>query len=77
MLSKDFFKLIFISMFIAVPIAWYIMSSWLENFAYQTSISAWMFGAAGLIVVIIAVATISLEAIKAGLTNPVKSLRSE
>jgi putative ABC transport system permease protein len=77
MLSKDFFKLIVISMFIAIPIAWYTMSSWLENFAYQIAISAWMFGAAGLIVVIIAVATISLEAIKAGLTNPVKSLRSE
>jgi putative ABC transport system permease protein len=77
MLSKDFFKLIFISMLIAVPVAWYLMSSWLENFAYRTAIAAWMFGAACFIVVLIAVATISFEAIKAGLTNPVKSLRSE
>ena len=77
MLSKDFLKLVVISMFIAVPIAWYIMSSWLENFAYRTAISIWMFGAAGFIVVLIAVVTISFEAVKAGLTNPVKSLRSE
>ena len=77
MLSKDFLKLVIISMAIAVPIAWYIMSNWLENFAYRTAISAWMFGVAGFIVVLIAVATISFEAIKAGLTNPIESLRSE
>lgn len=77
MLSKDFLKLVVISIFMAVPLAWYIMSTWLENFAYRIAIAGWMFVAAGFMVVIIALVTVSLEAIKAGLTNPVKSLRSE
>jgi putative ABC transport system permease protein len=77
MLAKDFLKLVVMSMFVAMPIAWYIISRWLENFAYRTAIAGWMFAAAGMIVVLIAAATIGVEAIKAGLTNPVKSLRSE
>jgi putative ABC transport system permease protein len=77
MLSKDFLKLVMISIFIAIPIGWYIMSNWLENFAYRTTIAGWMFLAASLIVIVIAMVTVSLEAIKASLTNPVDSLRSE
>jgi len=77
LLSKDFVKLILLAILIASPLAWFAMNKWLENFAYKTSISWWMFAATGLLAVTIALATISFQAIKAALANPVKSLRSE
>lgn len=77
MLSKDFLKLVFISAVIAVPVAWYFMYKWLEDFAYRITISWSVFIWATLVAIIIAMATISLQVIKAAIANPVKSLRTE
>ncbi len=77
MLSKDFLRLVFISILIASPIAWWAINKWLDNFAYRVNITWWVFAIAGLFSVVIALATISFQAIKAALANPVKSLRSE
>ena len=77
MLSMDFLKLIIVSAIVAFPLAWWGMHTWLENFAYRTDIAWWIFLLAGAIAAIIALATISFQAIKAALTNPVNNLRSE
>jgi putative ABC transport system permease protein len=77
MLSKDFVKLVFISIIIASPIAWWAMTKWLQDFAYRISISWWMVAIAGLVAITIALITISFQSIKAALMNPVKSLRTE
>ena len=77
MLSKDFLVLVLISSIIAFPLAWWAMHSWLQDFAYRISISWWVFLLAGAIALFIALATISFQAIKAAVANPVKSLRTE
>ena len=77
LLSKDFIKLVLFAFVIASPIAWWVMNSWLNDFAYRINISAWVFIAAGLLAVVIALATISFQSIKAAIMNPVRSLRSE
>jgi putative ABC transport system permease protein len=77
MLSGDFLKLVLLACFIAMPVAWYTMNKWLQGFAYRINISWWMFGAAGLLVLFIALITVSFQAIKAAIANPVKSLRTE
>ena len=77
MLSRDFLKLILVAFIIAVPIAWYMMNNWLTDFAYRTDISWWMFGAAGLLVLMIAIITVSFQVIKAAFANPIQSLRTE
>jgi putative ABC transport system permease protein len=77
MLSKDFLILVVVSIIIATPIAWYTMNKWLEAFVYRTQIHWWIFALAGILAVIIAFITISFQAIKAAIANPVKSLRSE
>ncbi len=77
MLSKDFLVLIVLSGLIAFPIAWWGMHSWLQGFVYRVSVSVWVFVSAGLMAVAIAMLTISFQAIKAAIMNPVKSLRSE
>lgn len=77
LLSIDFIRLVGIAILIATPIAWYGMHKWLQDFAYRTTISAWVFVLSGLIAILIALATISFQAIKAAIANPVKSLRSE
>ncbi len=77
LMSVDFIKLVFIAIIIAIPIAWCAMSVWLNDFAYKITISWWMFALAGGIAVFIAVFTISFQAIKAAVANPVKSLRTE
>jgi len=76
-LSKDFLKPVFIAAIIAVPIAWYAMDKWLQDFAYRTEISWWIFLIAGVLSVLIAFLTVSVQAIKAAVANPVKSLRTE
>ncbi len=76
-LSKDFLALVLISLVIATPVAWWIMHNWLQDFAYRTSIPWWVFGIAGGVAVLIALITISFQAIKAAIANPVKSLRTE
>jgi ABC-type antimicrobial peptide transport system permease subunit len=75
--SKDFLKLIFIAFLIAVPIAWYSMHHWLEDFAYKIDVSWWIFALAAVISAIVALSTMGYQAIKAGIANPVKSLRWE
>jgi len=77
MLSKDFVKLVIISAVIAFPMAWWAMHKWLEGFAYRVSISWWIFVTAGLMALFIALVTVSMQAIRAALANPTKSLRSE
>jgi putative ABC transport system permease protein len=77
LLSKDFLKLVLLAAIIAFPIAWYAMDSWLQDFAYRIKVAWWVFIVAGIIAGIIAFLTISFQAIKAAIANPVKSLRSE
>ncbi|HEY2726678.1 MAG TPA: hypothetical protein VGI61_05865, partial [Parafilimonas sp.] len=76
-ISKDFLKLVALSIIIAIPIAWWAMDKWLQGFAYRINISWWAFAIAGVLALMIAFATISFQAIKAAVTNPVKSLRTE
>jgi len=77
MLSKDFIKLILIAVVIATPIAWYYMEHWLQDFAYRTRISWWIFALSALVAVIIALVTISFQSIRAAIANPITSLRTE
>ncbi|GAA0524738.1 ABC transporter permease [Chitinophaga japonensis] len=77
MLSKDFIRLVLIAILIASPLAWYCMHRWLDDFAYRVQISGWIFAAAGAFAVITALLTVSTQAVRAALMNPVKSLRSE
>ena len=77
MLSKDFLKLVTIAFCIAAPLAWWAMKNWLQDFAYRIDISWWIFGIAGVLALFIALFTISFQAIKAAVANPVKSLRTE
>ncbi|MFN8343937.1 MAG: permease prefix domain 2-containing transporter [Spirosomataceae bacterium] len=77
LLSKDFLKLILIAVVLAAPIGWYVMTHWLENFAYRITIEWWMFTLAGILAVGIALLTVSFQAVKAALMNPVKSLKTE
>jgi putative ABC transport system permease protein len=77
LLSKEFLTLVIISFVIAAPIAWYFMYKWLQDFAYHTSISVWVFGLAGFSALAIALLTVSFQAIKAAVMSPVKSLRTE
>ncbi len=77
LLSADFMKLVFIAIVLAVPLAWWAMQQWLQGFAYRIDISIWVFVLAGLTAVFIALATVSFQAVKAAIANPVKSLRTE
>ncbi len=77
LLSRDFLKLVLVAFIIASPIAWFGMYKWLQNFAYRISLGWWAFALAGLIAIVIAFVTVSLQAIKAAVVNPVKSLRTE
>ncbi len=77
MLSKDFLKLVIAASIISFPIAWYAMDKWLQDFAYRTPVSWWIFSLAAGITLVIALATISFQSIKAALTNPINSLRNE
>jgi putative ABC transport system permease protein len=76
-LLKDFVKPVVIAAFVATPIALYVMRKWLEDFAYRVDISWWIFIAAGMMALLIAILTISIQAIRAAIANPVKSLRTE
>jgi ABC-type antimicrobial peptide transport system permease subunit len=77
MLSKEFALLVFISCFIAIPLAWYYLDNWLQRYDYRTPISFWIFIASGVGALAITLITVSFQAIKAALANPVKSLRTE
>ena len=77
MLSKEFIRLVLIASLIAFPAAWWAMNKWLQSFAYRINISWWVFVVAGFAALLIALATVSFQAIKAAIANPVKSLRTE
>ncbi len=77
LLTKDFLKLILLSIVIASPIAWWLMNKWLLDFVYRIQVSWWVFAVAGAAAIVIALITISFQAIKAATANPVKSLRTE
>ncbi|MBK0379172.1 ABC transporter permease [Mucilaginibacter segetis] len=77
MLSKDFLKLVAISFIVATPIAWYGMHSWLQGYSYRVNITVWVFAIAAFLTTLLSIVTVSFQAIKAALANPVKSLRSE
>jgi putative ABC transport system permease protein len=77
LLSKDFLILVLVASLIAFPVAWFAMHNWLKDFAYRVSISWWIFLAAGLAALAIALATVSFQAIRAAMVNPVKALRTE
>ncbi|MGD1946169.1 MAG: ABC transporter permease [Croceivirga sp.] len=77
LLSKDFLILVVIALFIAIPLAWWFMDSWLQRFAYKVTIDPLVFMAAGFIAIGIALCTVSFQAVKAAVANPVRSLRTE
>ncbi|MCW5515043.1 ABC transporter permease [Muriicola sp. Z0-33] len=76
-LSVDFLKLVVISILVSLPVGWYAMNKWLEDFSYRIEIGWWVFGLAALLAVSIAIATVSYQSIKAAIVNPIKSLRTE
>lgn len=77
LVSKDFLKLVAVACVVAFPVAWWLMSNWLNNYQYRVGISWWIFLAAGVVAILIAIFTVSYQAIHAALANPVKSLRTE
>ncbi|MFT3935017.1 MAG: ABC transporter permease [Chitinophagaceae bacterium] len=76
-LSKDFLKLVMIALIVAIPLSWMAASKWLENYPYRITLNWWMFASAGIMVVFIALLTVSFQAIKAAIANPINSLRTE
>ncbi|HEY4875721.1 MAG TPA: FtsX-like permease family protein, partial [Puia sp.] len=76
-LSRDFLKLVLIALILSIPLAWIAANKWLENYPYRITLSWKMFGIAAFIVIFIALVTVSFQAIKAAIANPVKSLRTE
>lgn len=77
LLSKEFIQLVIISFVVAVPLSWYFMHKWVQNFAYRLDISWWVFALAGIAALVIALLTVSYQAIRAAIANPVNSLRTE
>ena len=77
LLSRDFIRLVVIAIGIASPVAWFVMHRWLQDFAYRVDVAWWVFAVAGVLAVAIALATISFQAVRAALANPVRALRSE
>jgi ABC-type antimicrobial peptide transport system permease subunit len=77
LLSKDFLKLVVISLIVATPIAWWAMSAWLKSYSYRINIEWWVFAMAGVLSIAIALLTVSYQSIKAAIANPAKSLRTE
>src|SRR5436190_1878112 len=77
LVSKDFVKLVLIASLIAFPVAWWVMNKWLQDFTYRISINWWIFLLAGAAAMVVALVTVSFQAIKAAIANPVKSLRTE
>jgi putative ABC transport system permease protein len=77
LLSHDFVKLVLIAAVVSFPAGWWIMNYWLQDFAYRIDIQWWVFGVAGVLALTIAIVTVSLQAVKAAMANPVKSLRTE
>jgi ABC-type antimicrobial peptide transport system permease subunit len=77
LLSKDFLQLVLVAFLLATPLAWWAMHLWLQNFAYHIRLEWWVFLLAGLLALLIALLTVSFQAVKVAIANPVKSLRTE
>lgn len=77
LLCNDFVRLVLIAIVIASPVVWYAMDQWLQNFAYRIEMQWWMFALTGVVALLIALLTVSLQAVKAAMVNPVKTLKSE
>ena len=77
LLSRDFAALVLLSLFIAIPVTWLVMHNWLQDFAYRIEIQWWTFVLGGLLALLIALTTVGIQAVRASMTNPVKTLRSE
>jgi putative ABC transport system permease protein len=77
LVSKEFISLVGIAFIISIPVTWWAMHKWLQDFAYRINISWWIFATAGILAIFIAALTVSFQAIKAAVANPVKSLRTE
>ena len=77
LLSKDLLKPVLLGTLIAMPVGYYAMNKWLQGFAYRITVHWWLFAIAASVAVLIALLTVSVQAIKAAMTNPVKSLRTE
>ena len=77
LLSKDFLKPVMVSLFLAIPVAWYFMNKWLNNFAYRVDVPWWIFVMTGMVVIVVAFITVSVLSVKAAFANPVNSLKSE
>jgi putative ABC transport system permease protein len=77
LISNEFFILILISFIISIPLVWYSVRLWLQNFAYRIEMSVWIFASAGIIALLIAALTISVQSVRAAIANPVDSIKSE
>ncbi|HEY9257362.1 ABC transporter permease, partial [Chitinophaga sp.] len=77
LLSREFLLLVGVGVLLATPVSWYLMHNWLSGFAYHVNLSVWVFVIAGLLALMIALATVSFQSVKAALANPVQSLKSE
>jgi ABC-type antimicrobial peptide transport system permease subunit len=77
LLVKDFLKLVILGIIIGCPVAWYFMDKWLTNYKYAIDMPWWAFGVAGILIITIALLTVSFKSISAAMTNPVESLRTE
>jgi ABC-type antimicrobial peptide transport system permease subunit len=77
LISKEFLKLVLIAFVIAVPLTWWFMNNWLNKYTYRINISIWMFGIVGIVVLLLTLAVVSLNTMKAAISNPIKSLRTE
>jgi putative ABC transport system permease protein len=77
LMSGDFVRLVVIAFVVATPVSWWAMHKWLQAFVYKVDLQWWMFALSGAAAILIALATVSFQAIKAALANPIKSLRSE
>jgi putative ABC transport system permease protein len=77
LLSGEFVKLVFIALVIAIPIAWFSVEQWLQDFAYRISVDGWVFALAGMITILVALLAVSFQTIKAAFANPVESLKNE
>ncbi|MFN2438099.1 MAG: ABC transporter permease [Chitinophagaceae bacterium] len=77
LLSKDFLRLVIIAIVVSIPVAWYAMNKWLQDFAYRIDIYWWVFAVAGVLAILIALLTVSFQAVRAAMANPVKNLRTE
>jgi putative ABC transport system permease protein len=77
LLSKDFIRIVLIAIVIAIPIGWYFMNKWLQGFSYRTPVSWWIFAITGFLAILLALITVSFQAIRAAIGNQIKSLRSE